>query len=142
VVAGRGVDAGYILKGWTGRYRQVRLKLRNRIEYHAVHVLVASVFVGPPGPEVNHRDGNKVNNRVDNLEWTTRKGNAKHAFDAGLMRLPSGPNWKSLWTHCPNGHPFDEENTVRWGKNGRRRCRACHNAWQRERLRRQRLAAA
>jgi hypothetical protein len=47
-----------------------------------VHRLVLEAFRGPrpPGRVSNHRDGNKKNNRVGNLEWITRSGNAQHAL--------------------------------------------------------------
>lgn len=51
-----------------------------------IHRIVAEVFVPNPDnlPEVNHKDGNKLNNCVDNLEWVTRKGNMEHAMFKGL----------------------------------------------------------
>lgn len=59
-----------------------------------IHRLVAAAFVDHPyGYEshsvVNHLDGNKRNNRADNLEWTTNLGNVRHAIAAGLRPMGS-----------------------------------------------------
>jgi hypothetical protein len=57
-----------------------------------VHRLVATTFIptAQPDREVNHIDGNKENNRVENLEWVTAEENIQHAQDLGLSP-PSKP---------------------------------------------------
>src|SRR5271169_1445354 len=53
---------------------------------HTVHKLVTTAFWGPcpPGKEVNHKDGDKSNPRLDNLEYITPKENHEHAARTGL----------------------------------------------------------
>lgn len=52
-----------------------------------IHILVAEEFLGKyptPEYEVNHKDGNKKNSSVSNLEWVTHKDNCLHAYRIGL----------------------------------------------------------
>lgn len=68
-------------------YYHTRLSFDGQNRDIDIHRLAAIAFLPNPNnlPEVNHKDGNKLNNSVSNLEWTTRKGNAVHAGQNDLM---------------------------------------------------------
>src|SRR5271157_53474 len=59
-----------------------------------IHRLVAEFFVPNTfnKPEVNHKDGNRLNNYYTNLEWVTRSENALHAYRMGLQKPMMGEN--------------------------------------------------
>lgn len=77
-----------VLKGNVCRYRRVGLKNKITGKIHTVniHRLVAELFIGSieNGLVVNHIDGNKLNNNVNNLEIITPKENSIHAIEMGL----------------------------------------------------------
>lgn len=64
----------------------------NKIKRMRVHRLVALAFIPNPEnkPYVNHIDGNRQNNNIENLEWTTPAENAQHAVKTGLRRKTTG----------------------------------------------------
>jgi len=67
-------------------YVQVVLYKNSKRKAYYVHCLVANHFIENPNnlPEVNHKDGNKQNNNVDNLEWVTSKENSIHEIKNNL----------------------------------------------------------
>lgn len=77
-----------ILKSNNDRKGYLLLNLYNKgiAKTCKVHRLVATAFIPNPNnkPEVNHKDGNKQNNCVDNLEWVSKSENHLHAFKLGL----------------------------------------------------------
>lgn len=72
-----------------GGYHLVILYLNGKQHNCLVHRLVAEAFIDKPDGKdyVNHKDGNKSNNEVSNLEWTTRSENEQHAYDTGLRTV-------------------------------------------------------
>jgi hypothetical protein len=54
-----------------------------------IHRLIAETFIPniDNKPEVNHKDGNKLNNHIDNLEWSTHKENCEHRELTGLGNI-------------------------------------------------------
>lgn len=73
-------------------YDFVSLSDGKKVKCISVHRLVATYFVANPDnkPDVNHKDGNKRNNRHDNLEWCTKPENQIHAYKNGLQVSQKG----------------------------------------------------
>ena len=63
-------------------YQRATLGAGNRFP---VHRLVMLTFVGPSDLTVNHKNGDKTDNRLDNLEYLTASENLKHAYKTGLI---------------------------------------------------------
>ncbi len=86
----------------TSGYLSCGLRANGKTYTKAVHRLVAEAFLDRIDNklEINHKDGNKNNNYLHNLEWTSRKENMQHSYDEGLNFTPSGeehPSSKLTW---------------------------------------------
>ncbi len=91
-------DMGRVKSSLTGKmlkqcdhshgYLQLSLRKNGKQKTCTAHSLVLKAFVTKPVDHiVNHKDGNKKNNKLSNLEWVTYGGNLKHAMDSGLQIL-------------------------------------------------------
>lgn len=99
----RNKETKYIIRPLNGSngYLSVRIRKQHG-DYEKpsrlIHRLVAEAFLGGKHPDlqVNHKDGNKHNNHVNNLEWCTRKENSQHALSLGLFNPvpPESPKRK------------------------------------------------
>lgn len=82
-------ETGHCKAQWLGAngYMHVDIQEFGVAKKFAIHRLLAINFI--PNPEnkrtVNHKDGNKLNNNLSNLEWATVAENVKHAYDNGLQ---------------------------------------------------------
>lgn len=86
-----------------GEYKIVSVNIDGKHKNLLAHRLVATTFI--PNPEgkqqVNHIDGNKCNNRVENLEWCTAKENAIHAVSMKPKCIYCGKHTMRANSICP-----------------------------------------
>lgn len=81
-------------------YLAVNIKLNNIRKSRSVHRIVAMEFIPnvESKPDINHKDLNKENNCIDNLEWVTKRENIRHAISNGVKILGRDGNKR----HCGN----------------------------------------
>lgn len=83
IVIGRPDKEGYI---------EAHIRHNGRVKWLRLHRLVASVWIGQPSTnlQVNHINGDKSDNRAENLEWVTNLENRRHAIETGLAAHLAG----------------------------------------------------
>lgn len=86
----RNANTGREIKQFVGPDGYMRTQIAGKTRL--VHRVIAKAYI-PEDPEkvfINHKDGNKQNNRADNLEWCTRSENMYHAYSKDLKPKPFG----------------------------------------------------
>lgn len=90
IAPGPGVTVGRVLQPHLTAHGYHHVGLHCGSGHHKgfhVHTLIALTFIRPhpPNTQVNHKDGNKLNNLLDNLEWVTAQQNIRHSYQHRLQ---------------------------------------------------------
>lgn len=99
-------------------YKQVQIMRKGKRYTRYVHRLVAESFVPNPDhlPEINHKDGNKNNNSVENLEWCNHTENMLHAFRTGLRKNTTPKQQEAARRNAKKSKDKCREGWIRWSK--------------------------
>ena len=91
---------GYLIN--SGGYATVQLCVSQKRKAFSLHRIVGLHFIHNSLnlPQINHKDCNKLNNHVDNLEWCTSKENCKHRSDNGLSKGGAKLGNKNAKKYC------------------------------------------
>lgn len=120
----------YLNQGISDNYLKVTLSKSNKQRTFRVHILVARTFIPNPEnkPEVNHMDGDKSNNRVDNLEWNTRSENELHAYKNGLAK-PSDKQKQAVAKYAKENY---SKKVIQYSLNGEfiKEWNSMHDVWR------------
>lgn len=120
----------YLTQGVSDNYLKVTLSKSNKQRTFRVHILVARTFIPNPEnkPEVNHMDGDKSNNRVDNLEWNTRSENELHAYKNGLAK-PSDKQKQAVAKYAKENY---SKKVIQYSLNGEfiKEWNSMHDVWR------------
>lgn len=83
-----------------------------------LHRLLAEAFIDNPNnyPIINHIDGNKLNNNLDNLEWCNHSYNNQHAWDTGLRKIENEKRVSGTEHGRSNFDKYDIENIRKLNK--------------------------
>jgi len=101
---------------YSNKYAVFDLSLNLKVKRHLAHRLLAIAFIpnAENKPFINHKNGNKLDNSLGNLEWVSASENAKHAFDMGL-RKRGEVHSKSIFT---DNQVIDIKQRLAKGENG------------------------
>lgn len=100
-------------------YMCIHLYKNSKCHRFQIHRLLAQYFIPNPNnlPEVNHIDGNPLNNSLENLEWVTHQQNIQHAHDTGLFKIN-----RSLVTMGKRKNSSSKYHGVSWSNQRQKWC--------------------
>lgn len=81
-------------------YSRISVRILGKPKHFSIHRLVAIAFIPNPLnlPQVNHKDTDKSNNNLANLEWVSAKDNMAHAYQNGLVHICRGEELSDFTT--------------------------------------------